>query len=428
MITTRWSSAARLLVPARWLLAPVVGVALLALVALAISSDDRSTEPIQLDASPNESDGDPEPSGTAPAAAEPTGDDGPTGEEPSGEEPIESGGVEAASVAVSAPGGELGIALGAGPPVLQPSVGGAAGPTTELGPDALDGALGLRLGADGALEPVDVGSAIASSDIVAAPEPSPAPDGPDGTPDRPGQGVDLLRPDGNRVEIRTGGDTPSGIEVTSVDEAGGTETLTPDGDGRIDLGGGLALQLPAEAPVPPTPDGAEAEAEDDGGGLGIRWLVLALLAAVMVGALILRRLRSRSTAIDDRPPAIVEPPFEIGPIDAFAATLRADPDPARAIRLAFHAASRGMGTLPPRERIETPAEWHQRVVGAQPHFGPPLGALCNQFAAVRFAPVQPSAADREEAVASLLQVHDLANPPTAGGPGSSPQLSRAGSR
>ncbi len=89
--------------------------------------------------------------------------------------------------------------------------------------------------------------------------------------------------------------------------------------------------------------------------------------------------------------------------------LAADPDPARAIRLAFAAAERGMGSLPARLDTETPFEWNARVAVDRAELNDPLSTLCSLFATARFAPRRPTPADRDLAVDELRLLAHLAN-------------------
>lgn len=389
-----------MLAPLRWLLVPLA-VGLFAVVGLALSVQNP---PAQLDQptgfeqtdgaeAPNRTSSEPTPAGDA-AGSDVTF--GPV-EESTGGSSVDG----TVDVEVASPAGGLGIDLGSPVPVVV----GEDGTAAALDAGSLAGGEGLRLDAGGDLDPLPAGSGIGPSDLVVAPAPVEG-------------GVDLLRPDGARVEIRSaGGPGPDGgtasVSVTSVDGSGTATPLRPDATGRIDLGSGVTVAVSATPDTTPSSseDGPDPSNDPDDGRPWTRWLAVAAMTAILAGALVLLYRRRDSSAAGDGPASEPEPPIDLGRLADLIERLALDGDPARAIRLAFYAAGRGVGTLPARRSTETPAEWYHRSVETQPHLAPALNVLCNAFAAVRFAPTAPTLADRDEAVGALRQLYHLATDP-----------------
>lgn len=389
-----------MLAPLRWLLIPLA-VGLFAVVGLALSVQnppaqlDQPTGFEQTEGSESSDRTRPEPTPDGDAA----GSDGVTAgpiDESTGDASVDG----TVDVEVAAPAGGVGIDLGSPVPVVLSEDGTA----TPLDAGSLAGGAGLRLGDGGTLDPLPASAGIAPSDLVVAPAPA------DG-------GVDLLRPDGARVEIRSaGGPGPDGgnapVSVTEVDGSGTATPLRPDAAGRIDLGDGVTVEVsPSPDTNPSSGDGTGPSNDPEDGRSWIRWLAVAATTGVLAGALVLLYRRRDSPAAGDGPASEPEPPIDLGRLADLIERLARDGDPARAVRLAFYAAGRGVGTLPARRSTETPAEWYHRSVETQPHLAPPLNVLCNAFAAVRFAPTAPTLADRDEAVGALRQLHHLATDP-----------------
>ena len=84
--------------------------------------------------------------------------------------------------------------------------------------------------------------------------------------------------------------------------------------------------------------------------------------------------------------------------------LAADPDPTRAIRLAFHAVEQGLSGLPVRRDEETPFEWHRRASDTVPAVEATLGRICDLYAKARFAPGRATEQDRRDMIADLRRL------------------------
>ena len=377
----------------RWLAVPAV-IGLLMMLGMAVSAEDRQSFAERLDQEPTETAGI--------DTNEPLeGDDGAgSGPDPGPvdrpEEAVEgderSGRPEELSLNAIADAGSVGIKLSGDPTVSSLALprdatgeGGTSIPLTEL----------VRLDIDGELTSTSE-AAIRPGDLAFLPA--------DG-------GLDIVGPDGGRVEIRVeggpserSGEFPlaESFTITQVDADGTVRVVQPDASGTIDLGDGVRLQL-AGQPLP------SPSIWDRATTTPWRWLaagIAVVLVASVAVAVYLHRRRPSATGdrITDGPG--LSPPEQF---DDFLHQLGNDPDAARAIRLAFSVAERGLGTLPPRAGVETPFEWYARVVADQPHFDPALSSLCSRFATARFAPQRPTAADRDAAIADLRSLADLAS-------------------
>ncbi|MEZ5412357.1 MAG: DUF4129 domain-containing protein [Acidimicrobiales bacterium] len=435
--------------PARWLLLPLT-MGLFALIGMAVSAEDRQrTEQDTVSVgSPSGGPSDQEIPSAGPGAAgsppdgglegEPTSttaptDDGADGAESSGNDGGSS--TEPVNMEVSGPTGRLGVQLGGANPVARPIgpddiagtpselVEGPQGPaaqtpgagpgstTAPAGDGSAPGAptVGLELGADGQLQPVSQDQ-IAPGDLVVAPA---------------GGGLDVLRPDGTRVQIRPGASSDGSGLVASEVTAGGVTGLQPAEGGQIDVGDGITVTLP-------TPDPIDLSNDTEGGISGPRWAQLAALAVALVlllvglGLWLRRRRRARAATATATEGDAVAPPIPANQIDALLASLAADPDPARAIRLAFSAAERGMGRLPARRSTETPFEWYRRVAGTEPDLAEALAGLCACFANTRFSSTPPTAGERDAAVGELRQLHTLGRGPAGTGAGTAPTRAEVG--
>lgn len=444
--------------PARWLLVPLT-VGLFALIGMAISSEDRQrTEQDTVSVgSPSGGSSDQEIPAAGPGAAGSPPDggisddttstsaptDGAAGAEETTGDESGGAGTEPVNMEVSGPAGRLGVQIGGANPLARPIgaddiagapselVEGPQGPTaqnlgtapggegtapsgegTAPGGGSATGAVptvGLKLGADGQLQPVSQ-EQIAPGDLVVAPV---------------GGGLDVLRPDGSRVQIRPGASSNGSGLVASEVTADGVTGLEPTEGGQIDVGDGITVTLP-------TPDPIDLANESEGGLNGPRWALLVALAAAVVLLLaalwlwLRRRRRARGGAPDAEGVDAVAPPIPPNQLDALLASLAADPDPARAIRLAFSAAERGMGRLPARRSTETPFEWYRRVAGTQPDLAEALAGLCACFANTRFSPTPPTTADRDAAVSELRRLHALGR--GSAGPADGPAARSASTR
>lgn len=252
----------------------------------------------------------------------------------------------------------------------------------QLDPDDL---VAIRLTEDGGFEVVPI-EEIEPGDTVVTPAEN---------------GFDLTRPDGTVVEFRADGRN-GGVTATEIDPDGRSTELTPNEDGSVTLGDGTTV-----GPIDTADPGTFGRILERTRGLPWRWILLGLglLALVSVAlAVHLHRKRpgdafdldqlARSDVPDDR-------------FERFLAGLAADPDPARAVRIGFSVVERGLGGVPPRRDDETPFEWHRRVEADRPGFGPVIGAVCDLFARVRFAPGQATEEDRRTMVESLRRLHHV---------------------
>lgn len=323
-----------------------------------------------------------------------------TGDRPIGTTAVSVDRAEGTLVRISSAAGAVDVALGGERPVVDLVVPGNEG-ELMLDPTAGDGPGRVVLTADGRLSD-EVSRPVGAGEVAIVGN---------------GRAVELITAGGDRFELAAVGDDPSVIDIARLDGAVRT-AVVPGPGGIVDLGDGVTVQLPL-------PTG-------DGGGTGSpspweqaaappwRWVIVAALAIAAVGVLL--RLQ-RPPAGDGQPSggsAVASGGIPPDRFEGFVAMLAADDDPARAIRLAFYAAERGIGELPARWPAETPFEWCQRAIDRIPHVADPLGSLCNRYATARFAPERPTAADRDAAVADLVDLHRLARrrePSTAAGPG-----------
>ncbi len=366
----------------RWLLAPAF-VLLIVIVGMAVGSEDRSQFG-QAGQNPSPA----EDRSTGPRTSG-EGSGSPSnssrGDDLSGLQVDDAGPIETTSnLEIRGRAGSVDVQLNPdGPELAFPrGADGTGGLATELTTDGMPPDTGFRLAPDGRLELVPADE-VAPGDIVLQPHPD---------------GLSLPLGDGDRLDVRVVGDDEV-LRFDRVSSDGLSQPVVPDADNVIELGDGVSIRLPTPpdqaAPSPPR---------------GINWrLFLIWLTVMLVGSLGLAYHLHRNgdpILFTDRFTA----PDEL-PVDRlvdFLAALRADPDPARAIRLAFQGAEQGLGTLPAREATETPFEWHRRVADRQPHLDRELGSLCSLFTTARFAPERPHPADRDVAVDNLARLADLA--------------------
>ncbi len=216
-------------------------------------------------------------------------------------------------------------------------------------------------------------------------------------------GVDLVRPDGSRVEFRIDGEN-DGITATEVTADGTEIELTPNPDGSVTLEDGTTV-----GPIDIAEDGSAIERLlDQTADLPWPWVfgAIALLAALSVATAVYLYKNQPNNEFDFGQLAATG--VDVDEFEQFLAILSNDPDPAKAIRLAFYAAERGIGGLPPRRPDETPFEWHNRVEQLRPELAEPLGPICDRFAMVRFAPGHATTEDRDAVVARLRQLNLMA--------------------
>lgn len=224
-------------------------------------------------------------------------------------------------------------------------------------------------------------------------------------------GVDLIRPDGSRVEFRIDGEN-DGVTATEVTPDGTEVELTPNPDGSVTLQDGTTV-----GPIDFAEDGGTFEQLlDQTADLPWPWVfgAIALLAVLSVATAVYLYRNQPENDFDFGQLAVTG--VDVDEMEHFLAILSNDPDPDRAIRLAFYAAERGLGGLPARRQDETPFEWHNRVEQIRPELAEPLGPICDRFAMVRFAPGHATGADRDAVVARLRQLNLLADGAGGGRP------------
>ena len=297
--------------------------------------------------------------------------------------------VELISLDIRSDQGSVGIRLEEGGVVAIPRSGdGARGEQDTLQPNTDGDDSGLRLSDDGRLEPVSACD-IQPGDLVIRPAEN---------------GLDIVRSDGGHTAIRGDSlhaDSTIGFTVVEVAADGTASPLTPNDDGQIDLGDGVSIQLP---------DGGQTlTLWERATTTPWRWIVLAIVALALTSIAVALYLHHNRPMEPFGRDFVGRGGVPADRFEDFLAMLQTDPDPARAIRLAFSAAERGMGSLPARHATETPFEWSSRVRADQPHLEVPLTSLCSRFATARFAPERPTLSDRDEAIVELRQLAQQAS-------------------
>jgi hypothetical protein len=217
-------------------------------------------------------------------------------------------------------------------------------------------------------------------------------------------GFDLVRPDGSRVEFRPDGEN-DGVTATEIGPDGQETELTPNPDGSVTLSDGTTV-----GPIDIAEDGGTFEQiVDRASSLPWPWVFggIALLALLSIGTAVYLHRNRPDDPFDYSQFATTGVPED--QFEKFLAVLIADPDPARAVRLAFYATERGLGGVPPRRADETPFEWHARVEQRRPELAVPLAPICDMFARARFAPGDASGADRDLMVEHLRELNAVAN-------------------
>ena len=346
---------------ARWLVIPAA-VFLLVVVGLALSSAPRP-ESVEQEQPNEQAESRPD----APELPEPTADQSPA---------------DPPSVTITSDNGSIEIRF-------DPD--GVARASTENGDaeyDLVPGtSSGVRLGADGTLEPVPPGM-IGPDDVGLTPT---------------DQGVDVHAPDNPLVELRPDGRT-GGVSATEL--SGETVTPLTGPDGTVSLNDGTTIspiELPGEGGLIVASDPRE---------MPWRWIA-SVIAALAVASALSGYLLHRNH---------VEPSHSAGmtldwatdgdeDIDGFLDRLASDPDPTRAIRLAFHAVEQGLSGLPVRRDEETPFEWHRRSSETVPAVETILGRICDQYAKARFAPGRATDDDRQAMIADVRSLVHGAHTP-----------------
>lgn len=386
-------------------------VALMALVGMAFSAepqsdfraglgDDRAVpETAGDDVSPDEPDDGPGGLGDIEEpATEVDPDTAASGEEQ--ESTTEAAPDSAITFEVQGLGGRVGVRLDPdGADLAFPLAGdGVSGIPTELTGDGLPAGAGLRLEGSGELR-LAPRNEMAPGEIVL----TPATDG-----------VDVGRADGGSLQIRA---TAQGaVSVVDVSADGQPTPVAPSPDGVVEVGDGVIVQFPTETGEIPAP----TEPGRFRWRLFLTWVLTTAAVSLALAYVLHRRAGPLYTGIDFTPP----PELPVRGFSEFLDLLRADTDPARAIRLAFEGAEKGLGTLPARRPIETPFEWHARVAADQPYLDQTLITLCSLFTTARFAPDRPTDDERDEAVDRLHHLADLAGyrEPTPPGAGPGPSM------
>ena len=249
---------------------------------------------------------------------------------------------------------------------------GDPGVASELVPGRIPEGSGLRLERDGELRATPLDE-TGRGDVVLVPVEG---------------GVDVQLPDGDRVEVRPNpsgstGDQESGrLDLNRMGSDGAREQLEPADDGSVNLGDGVEIQLPA--------DNGQIPAVDDPVRIRWLWFVVWLVAMTAASLALAFHLHRNGPPLFDS--AAFTPPEDVAVTSfvAFLALLRDDPDPARAIRLAFEGAEHGLGSLPARAETETPFEWHARVAHSKPHLDE---TLLSAVLALHNCPVRPGTAN-----------------------------------
>lgn len=265
-----------------------------------------------------------------------------------------------------------------------------SGEIIEIDPDDLSA---IRVNEDGSLELVPLDE-VQPSDTLLVPT---------------GDGFDLVRPDGSRVEFRADGEN-DGTTATEITADGQEIELTPNPDGSVTLEDGTTV-----GPIDIAEDGGAFEQfVDRASDLPWPWVfgAIALLTLLSIGTAVYLHRTKPESAFDYSQfvtTGVPEDQFE-----NFLAILRADPDPTRAIRLGFYAAERGLGGLPPRRAEETPFEWLARVERHRPHLAEALTPICDLFARARFGSEPPTLEDRDLMVEHLRALNRIANAATTG--------------
>ncbi len=239
---------------------------------------------------------------------------------------------------------------------------------------------GVRLTSDGRLEPVPPGI-IEPSDLGLTPT---------------DQGVDVHAPGNPPVELRPDGRT-GGVSATEFDG----ETVTPltGPDGTVALNDGTTIS-PIELPGEVAAAIVAAPRE-----MPWRWIVATIaalaIASALTGYLMHRNQGEPSTSVTTTLDWATD---GVEDFEGFLERLAADPDPTRAIRLAFHAVEQGLSGLPVRRDEETPFEWHRRASDTVPAVESTLGRICDLYAKARFAPGRATEQDRRDMIDDLLRL------------------------
>ncbi|MDH5519162.1 MAG: DUF4129 domain-containing protein [Acidimicrobiia bacterium] len=340
---------------ARWLVIPAA-VFLLVMIGLALSAAPRPESGEQE--LPNEQ-------------ADPASDNLPPPPEPSAQESV----TEPPSVTIAGEDGTVEIRFDPDG-VARASVEGQEG-EFDLVPGTSSG---VRVTPDGTLEPVPPGM-IGPDDLGLTPT---------------DQGVDVHAPDNPLVELRPDGRT-GGVSATEFDGNTVTPLTGPDSTVVLDDGTTITpIELPGDgvAIVVATPR-----------EMPWRWIATTIaalaVASALTGYLLHRKHVEPTLAVTTTLDWATDGSEDF---EGFLERLAADPDPTRAIRLAFHAVEQGLSGLPVRRDEETPFEWHRRASDTVPAVEATLGRICDLYAKARFAPGRATEQDRRDMIADLRRL------------------------
>lgn len=260
---------------------------------------------------------------------------------------------------------------------------------------------GLVVNDDGTFTPYRLGEDVSGKTTIS----------PDGS-----GGFTLDRSDGSRVDLGVNDDG-----LYARDERGNRLDLDRDADGRVDLGDGLtADESDAEIEfgddeITSSPQGV-GDGQSGGGGFGGTKIIIILVGVLAIAGAVWWfvamkpkfRLQDAGPGVAGPAPIVVQTAqagsSSASGWDAFEAyllELLADPEPERAVRLAFAYAEQGMGGLRARETEQTPAEWSASVSDADAEIGQLLQPLTNSYSAIRFGDQSVTSAERDSAVAEL---------------------------
>jgi len=215
-------------------------------------------------------------------------------------------------------------------------------------------------------------------------------------------GVEILEPDGDRVFITIAPQGSVDIEIVAPD--GNSQQLVANIDGEVQLEHGITIRLPYTFVERVWRQATETP---------WRWLAGAWLT-IVVGSAILCYVMYRR-----RPePAVLPVASTVDRLDISKAStfdlllwLEAEPDPARATRLAFRAAEGGLGQIGARRTTETPIEWHERVAPEDNDTDQALAKLCEQFNLARFSDNTLTESDKAVVIASLRRLREVDDHP-----------------
>ncbi len=257
---------------------------------------------------------------------------------------------------------------------------------------------GLVVNDDGTFTPFAPGEDVSGKTVIV-----PTQDG----------GFNLIRPDGSRTKIEFG---ENGVEAR--DGNGNGVALPKDSQGRLDLGEGLAvedsnIEFVEGGHEQAFPEPADQSNNSGGWDFGGRNLLIILVALAAVAGTVWWfvamkpkfRLREELAEVPSTTPA--SPPRQVSSWDAFDAyllELKANSDPAQAIRQAYAYAEQGMGSLVARHPDQTPFEWCESVAQGESEQARTLRSLTNLYSSIRFGDQAPTSSERDQAVDELSQL------------------------